>query len=290
MRILILGGSGMLGHRLYNHFTDRYETRVTLRRKISDYKDFNMFSDLNSYAGIDVRSIHQLQDVFDDFRPEVVVNAVGIIKQLPSAQENIPSIEINALFPHQLAIICQKIKTRLIHISTDCVFSGEKGNYREEDTADAQDLYGRTKFLGEVGDYGCLTLRTSMIGKELMRKKSLLEWFLSQKGSVKGFKNAIFSGFITQELCRIIEMVVTKYPAASGIYHVSSEPISKYDLLCMLKERLGLQNTIVPDESFVCDRSLDSSIFRREFKYNPPTWDQMIDELCNEITKTAPQS
>jgi len=283
MRILILGGSGMLGHQLYKQLIDRHEVRVTLRQKISAYREFSIFSRQNSYAGLDVRSIPKLNEVFDDFRPEAIVNAVGIIKQLPSAKESIPSIEINALFPHQLAMICQKNNSRMINLSTDCVFSGKKGNYREKDTADAEDLYGRTKLLGEVNQAPCLTLRTSMIGKELLRKKSLLEWFLSQKGPVKGFKNAIFSGFTTQELSRIIEMVVTQYPDASGIYHVSSNPISKYDLLCLIKKKLGLQNEIVPDESFVCDRSLNSNKFRREFGYKPPAWDQMIEELCRVI-------
>ena len=289
MRILILGGSGMLGHRLYNHLKDRHLTRVTLHREISYYEEFNIFNHENSYDSIDVRSIHQLQSVFDDFRPEIVINAVGIIKQLPSASESIPSIEINALFPHKLANICQKNGTRMVHLSTDCVFSGKKGNYREEDIADAEDLYGRTKFLGEVGETPCITLRTSMIGQELLRKKSLLEWFLSQKVPANGFKKAIFSGFTTLELSRIIEMIITQYPAAAGIYHVASDPISKYDLLCMIKEKLELLNPIIPDESFECDRSLDSSKFRREFNYNPPTWDQMIEELCDEISNTAPQ-
>ena len=284
MRVLILGGSGMLGHQLYDHLKDRHVTRVTLRQKISVYKKFNMFSHLNSYAGIDVRSSHQLEEVFDEFRPQVVVNAVGIIKQLPLAQESIPSIEINALFPHKLALICQNNGARMIHLSTDCVFSGKKGNYREKDPADAQDLYGRTKLLGEVGEKPCITLRTSMIGKELIREESLLEWFLSRKESVKGFKNAIFSGFTTQELSRIIEMIVTQYPTASGVYHVSSDPISKYDLLLMIKKRLKLPHKIVADESFVCDRSLNSSKFRRQFNYNPPGWEQMVEELGKDIS------
>jgi dTDP-4-dehydrorhamnose reductase len=123
-----------------------------------------------------------------------------------------------------------------------------------------------------------------MIGKELIRKESLLEWFLSRKESVKGFKNAIFSGFTTQELSRIIEMIVTQYPTASGVYHVSSDPISKYDLLLMIKKRLKLPHKIVADESFVCDRSLNSSKFRRQFNFNPPGWEQMVEELAKDIS------
>ena len=288
MRILIIGGNGMLGHQLFKHVKDRHETRVTLRQEITAYEEYSLFSSLNAYDGIDVRATDQLEEVFDDFQPEVVVNAVGIIKQLPSAHESIPSIEINALFPHQLALLCQKNIARLILLSTDCVFSGQKGNYREEDPADAQDLYGRTKFLGEITEKHCLTLRTSMIGQELSHKKSLLEWFLAQEGSVKGFKGAIFSGFTTEELSRIIEMIVTQYPAASGVYHVSSDPISKYDLLMMIKKGLKLSVKIVADDSFKCDRSLDSGKFRREFRYNPPAWEEMVDELCQDIKHTAP--
>ena len=286
MRILILGGSGMLGHQLFKHVKDRHETRVTLRREIAAYEACNLFNPLNAYAGIDVRATDQLKEVFEDFQPGVVVNAVGIIKQLPSANESIPSIELNSLFPHRLALLCKENNVRVIHLSTDCVFNGKKGNYTEADSTDAEDLYGRTKLLGELREKHCLTLRTSMIGKELIRKKSLLEWFLSQKGTVKGFTKAIFTGFTTMELCRIIEMLAMKYPQASGMYHVSSEPISKYDLLLMIKNGLKLPTDIKPDDSFECDRSLNSSKFRLEFNYIPPGWDQMIEELCKEILET----
>ena len=171
----------------------------------------------------------------------------------------------------------------MIHLSTDCVFSGASGNYREDDPSDATDLYGKSKYLGEVSEQNCLTLRTSMIGNELFRRKSLLEWFLAQKGSIRGFKKAIFSGFTTLELSRIIEMMIVRFPGASGLYHVSSEPISKYDLLNLIKTKLKLPIKILPDESFFCDRSLDSSKFRDEFDYQPPTWEEMVDELSQDI-------
>ena len=286
MRILILGGSGMLGHRLYTYLKDRHKVRVTLRKDISAYKKFNLFSYQNAYPEIDVCSIENLQGVIDDFSPQVVVNAVGIVKQLASAKESIPSIELNSLFPHRLALLCKENNARVIHLSTDCVFTGKTGNYTEEDPADAEDLYGRSKLLGELREDHCLTLRTSMIGKELIRKKSLLEWFLSQRGLVNGFTKAIFTGFTTTELSRIIEMLAIKYPEASGLYHVSSEPISKYDLLCLIKRGLNLPTEILPDDSFVCDRSLDSSKFRRRFNYRPPPWGQMAKELCEEIIQT----
>ena len=286
MRILILGGDGMLGHCLFKHLAEDHKVKVTLRKELRIYDKFNLFFPENSFAGIDVRSIDQLIEVLKYFQPQAVVNGIGIIKQRSSAKEIIPSFEINSLFPHQLATICKNIGARMIHMSTDCVFSGEKGDYREDDPSDAVDLYGKSKYLGEVSEPHCLTLRTSMIGRELSRKKSLLEWFLAQKGSINGFKKAIFSGFTTQELSRIIEMLLLRYPHASGIYHVSSDPINKYDLLSMINSRLQLPIEIIPDESFECNRSLDSHKFRQEFHYNPPTWEQMIEELCKNILET----
>lgn len=281
MRILILGGDGMLGHQLFKFLKDRHEVRVTLRQEIAVYKEFGLFNNDIAYTGIDARYIDRIMEVCADFHPNVLVNGVGIVKQRPTAKEYVPSLEINSLLPHRLSILCKAMKVRLVHISTDCVFSGNKGNYIETDPMDAEDLYGKSKFLGEVHDSHCITLRTSIIGRELTRKKSLLEWFLAQKGPVKGFKNAIFSGFTTRELSRIIEKILIEYPDASGLYHVSSDPINKFDLLTLIKEAMDLQTEIISDEAFHCDRSLDSTRFRREFNYTPPTWETMVDELIN---------
>jgi len=283
MRILILGGDGMLGHQLFKQLKSKHDVRVTLRLDLAVYKRFMLFSMENTYPDIDVRSISKLSEVINDFHPDAVVNAIGIVKQLQEANESIPSLQINALFPHRLALLCKGISARMIHLSTDCVFSGKKGNYVESDFSDADDLYGKTKFLGEVTDSHCLTLRTSMIGLELSRKKSLIEWFLAQKGTVNGYKKVIFSGFTTLELSRVIENLILNYPDASGIYHVSSDPISKFDMLSLIKEGLKLQIEIIPDESIVCDRSLDSNKFRQEFNYNPPSWKKLVSELCEDI-------
>lgn len=283
MRILILGGDGMLGHQLLKHLQPRHEVKVTLRQDLDAYAPFGMFTRENTYDAIDIRSLERLVEVIADFRPEAVINAVGIVKQRPDAKESIPSLEINALLPHRLAVLCKGIGARLIHLSTDCVFSGRKGNYQESDVSDAEDLYGKSKFLGEVHDPSCLTLRTSIIGRELTRKSGLLEWFLAQKGHVKGFRNAIFSGFTTLEMARIIERMLMHYPQAFGVYQVSSEPITKYDLLLLFRKKLGHDVEILPDEIFHCDRSLDSTRFRREFNYSPPSWEVMIEELNSEI-------
>jgi dTDP-4-dehydrorhamnose reductase len=279
VRILILGGDGMLGHQLLKHLQPRHDVKVTLRQDFGAYALFNMFSRENVYDAIDIRSLERLIEVMADFRPEAVINAVGIVKQRPDAKESIPSLEINALLPHRLAILCKGMGVRLIHLSTDCIFSGKKGNYLESDPSDAEDLYGKTKYLGEVHEVNSLTLRTSIIGRELFRHTSLLDWFLVQTGTVKGFINAIYTGFTTLEMSRIIEKMLLEYPDASGVYQVSSDPINKYGLLLLIREKLGLNIEIIPDEVFCCDRSLDSSRFRAEFNYTPPTWPAMIEEL-----------
>ena len=284
MRILILGGDGMLGHRLLRHLLARHAVRATLRQDRAAYARWSLFNRDNSYCGVDVRDTEKLDEVLGDFQPEAVVNCVGIVKQRDEAHDRRTSIEINALLPHRIALLGRAARFRLIHLSTDCVFSGSRGNYAEGDVADAEDVYGRSKFLGEVADDGCITLRTSIIGPELSRKTGLLEWFLAQRGkSVTGFRRAIFSGFTTVEMSRIIETLLVDHPEANGLFHVSSAPISKYDLLVKINDALGLGISIKADESFQCDRSLDSSRFRARFNYRAPAWDAMIAELAGEL-------
>ena len=287
MKVLVLGGDGMLGHELFLQLRSRHEARVTLRQPLAAYTGKGLFSAGNAYAGIDVRAYEALGKVLDDFRPDAVVNAIGIVKQRPESEDAVVSIEVNALLPHRLALSCRRLGARLVHLSTDCVFSGEKGRYGEEDRPDPLDIYGRSKLLGEVSGEGALTLRTSMIGRGLYRKTSLVDWFLAQHGKVQGYRNAIFSGLTTRELSRVIALLLEKHPQASGLYHVSAAPISKYDLLVKLRERLQAAVEIVPADEPRIDRSLDSRRFRRVFAYEPPSWDQMLDELAGEIRKAA---
>lgn len=286
MRILILGGDGMLGHQLFRHLKQRHDVRVTLRLGPEAYEAYRLFDHGSAHHGVDVRQTDGLLQVLADFRPEAVVNAVGIVKQRTEAKEIIPSLEVNALLPHRLALMCRAVGARLVHLSTDCVFSGRKGNYRETDVPDAEDLYGRTKLLGEVSEAHCVTLRTSMIGPELSRKTSLLEWFLAQRGqTVKGFTKAIFSGFPTTELARLVERVLVDVPALHGLYHAAAGPISKYDLLGLIRDRLKLPVTIERDSSFECDRSLDGSRFQRDTGYVAPAWETMIDDMARHMTE-----
>ena len=272
----------MLGHRLYLHLRSGHETKVTLREPMSAYAQFGLFDTSTAYDRVDAMRFETVERAVEAHAPEVVVNGIGIVKQRNVAYEAVPSIEVNSLFPHRLGELCRRQKARLIHISTDCVFSGRRGNYNEDDPTDAEDLYGRSKLLGEISDPPALTLRTSMIGRELHRNVSLLEWFLAQRAPIKGFRRAIFSGFTTIEMARIIEMLIVKFPHTSGLYHVSSAPISKYDLLCLLRDKLGHSVDIRPDYDFHCDRSLDSRRFRGRFGYEPPTWERMADELALE--------
>lgn len=281
MRVLVLGGDGMLGHELYRELRERHETGVTLRQQRKEFTGEHVFT------GVEVRGSRRIEEVISRFRPLAVVNCIGIVKQRPESEEAMASIEVNSLLPHRLAIASREIGARLVQLSTDCVFSGDKGNYREEDRADPSDLYGRSKLLGEVTGEGALTLRTSMIGLGLYRKTSLVDWFLAQKGRVQGYRRAIFSGLTTRELARVLRMILEHHPQASGLYHLSAAPIDKYTLLLKLRERLGRAIDIVPADEPRIDRSLDSTRFRRVFAYDPPAWDAMLDELAGEARKAA---
>jgi len=287
MRILILGGDGMLGHRLLRQLASHHEVRVTVRQPLEAYRAYRLFDRTNTFGEVDACDPAALPEIFGQFRPDVAVNAVGITKRRADAQNGVLSIQVNALFPHLLARVCEARGARLVHISTDCVFSGGKGNYAETDQPDPVDVYGFSKLLGEVIRPQALTLRTSMIGTELARKTGLVEWFLSQRGKmIKGYRKAIFSGFTTAELARLIERLVTSHPEAAGLYHVSAAPINKFDLLSRLNDRLDLGIRIEPDDAVAIDRSLDSTRFRHDFGYTPPSWDAMLDELASEIQQT----
>ena len=287
MKVLVLGGDGMLGHELFLQLRGRHETRVTLRQPLAAYSGRGLFDAGNAFAGIDVRNPAGVESVLAGFQPDAVVNAVGIVKQRPESEDAIASIEVNSLLPHRLALACRPTGARLIHLSTDCVFSGSRGGYREEDTPDPVDIYGRSKLMGEVSGEGALTLRTSMIGLGLQRKTSLVDWFVAQSGRVQGYRNAIFSGLTTNELARVIGNLLEKHAQASGLYHLSAAPISKLELLAKLRERLALNVDLVPVDEPRIDRSLDSTRFRRVFGYAAPSWDEMLDALAGQIRRKA---
>jgi dTDP-4-dehydrorhamnose reductase len=280
MKILILGGAGMLGHRLWFHLRKVHETWVTVRGDISQVPDINEFPKKYILPYVDVLLDDGVKDTITSVRPDLVINCIGLVKQLPLAKDPFSSIALNALLPHRLARICREAGIRMIHLSTDCVFSGKKGNYVESDPADAEDLYGRTKYLGEVAYPLTLTLRTSVIGRELRTRHGLIEWFLMQTETLQGYTKAIYTGFTTDELSRVILNQVIPHPDLTGVYHVSSDPISKFDLLGLVKKAFRRNITILPNENFISDRSLDSTVFRKMAGYRPPAWEEMVDELA----------
>jgi dTDP-4-dehydrorhamnose reductase len=291
VRVLVLGGDGMLGHQLVRTLRERHEVRATFRGGAAGRPDPVALAPEARYPGVDVRQPDTVLAALADFRPEAVVNAVGLVKQRPEAGEAVACLQVNAVFPHQLATLCRAARARLIHVSTDCVFSGRKGSYTEDDVPDAEDLYGRSKLLGEVRDQEhCLTLRTSMIGLEVARKTSLVEWFLAQPGAVRGFTGAIFSGLTTFELARLIDRLLQRHGDLHGLWHVAAAPISKYDLLRHLAAALGRTSLRVePSDEIACDRSLDGSAFRRRTGYEPPPWEAMLRELADEVRRRAPE-
>jgi len=285
MRVLILGGSGMLGHKLWQTLAPGFDTYATFRGEPGLYTHFGIFDESRMLGGVSAEEFDTVERAFARVGPEVVVNCIGIVKQDAAAKNFVASITVNALFPHQLAQACRKINARLIHLSTDCVFSGDRGNYSEVDAPDAQDLYGRTKVLGEVDYENSLTLRTSMIGRELQGNHGLVEWFISQRGKkVHGFKRAVFSGFTTETLAGVIGDIVARRPELRGVWHVASEPVNKFDLLGLMKQALALDIEIEPDETFVCDRSLNGERFRQATGFVPRPWPEMIERMAQDTT------
>jgi dTDP-4-dehydrorhamnose reductase len=285
MRLLVLGGAGMLGHKAFQVLSEQFDTMVTFRRFDDRLRRTGLFADERVIPGVDATDLESVRSALDAARPDCVLNCVGVIKQLEAKTQPKLLIQINALFPHLLAELCAERGTRLIHLSTDCVFSGRKGAYTEDDASDAEDLYGRTKYLGEVSYPGSLTLRTSIVGRELFTNLSLVDWFLSQRGgTVRGYTNAVFTGLTTQALSREIGRVVRAFPELSGIYHVSAARISKCELLLLLRRTYRIDVTVEPYDDFRCDRSLDSSRYRSATGFQPPSWDAMVDEMAQDAT------
>ena len=283
MRLLILGGSGMLGHQLWRGLHAQHDTWVTLRRPVADFAAHNLFDQAKVIQVDDITDDESLGRALDQAKPDAVINCVGLIKQRDEASDEALAVRVNAEFPHRLAKRCSETGARLIHFSTDCVFAGTRGNYTEDDPVDATDLYGQSKHRGEVTGPQCVTLRTSMIGHELGTNLSLLDWFISQQSqTINGFTKAIYSGFTTLEMARIIVRILTRHPTLSGLWHVASKPISKFDLLKLCQIKLGWEGVIKPNDEFVCDRSLNGDRFNEATGYKPPGWEAMISELAQK--------
>lgn len=277
IRVLVLGASGMLGNAVLRLFSQSEGYAVMgSARSASVLRNFPAAMRDSVLCGVDVENMDNLTRLFSVARPDVVINCIGLVKQLVEANDPLAILPINSLLPHRLARLCDVAGVRLVHMSTDCVFSGTKGMYTETDTSDANDLYGRSKYLGEVDYAHAITLRTSIIGHELDGARSLVGWFLAQQGSVKGYKRAIFSGLPTVEIARVIRDHVIPHPELHGLYHLSADPINKFDLLTLVAKTYCKVININADHQLAIDRSLDSTRFRQATGFTPKTWPELL--------------
>jgi dTDP-4-dehydrorhamnose reductase len=288
-KVLILGGTGMLGHTLLTQLSklEHLDVYATVRSLdgLSNWFSADLLKKIR--GNVDADNFDTVIRALASIQPDIVINCIGLIKQLPIASDPLSAIAVNAQLPHRISLICCTAGARMIHISTDCVFDGNKGNYTESDHSNATDLYGRTKFLGEVDYPHCVTLRTSIIGHELKGKYGLIEWFLAQKGRVRGFTHAIYSGFPTIELAHIISEYVFPNPDLKGVYQVSSDPISKYDLLKIVADKYKKDIEIESYGDFYQDRSMDSTKFRNITGYVPPSWQELVDKMYQNFKESS---
>lgn len=283
-RILLLGASGMLGHMLARILAPHH---IVIGTTLSKYNDRSHLGRIlgkeNWIDQVDARSLPVVEKTIHESNPDVTINCVGLIKQKMNSGNNTDAIHINSLFPHQLAQICADTNSRLIHFSTDCVFDGTQGIKLVTDTPNATDLYGLSKLLGEVDDRTSITLRTSVVGRQLYGAESLFEWARSQRGNqISGFTNAIYSGLTTMALSRIIKNVIEDHPNLVGIHQVASSPISKFELISKLNRLLELGLIINPNTDFHCDRTLDGTKFSKSTDIAIPSWDDMLAEFATD--------
>jgi dTDP-4-dehydrorhamnose reductase len=288
VRVIVLGAAGMLGHKLLQRLQADYEVAGTIRESEPDAILRRALSGIELFPSVQANDLSSIERAIDGWKADVVVNCIGIIKQTKAASDPLTSIAINSLFPHQLAHLTAARGVRLLHFSTDCVFSGRRGNYIEDDIPDPVDLYGRSKLLGEVTAPNTLTLRTSIVGRELRGHLGLIDWFLSQRGGrVKGFVRALYSGLTTTAMADLVARLTHAHTKLEGLWQVSGQPITKFDLLQIVNRVYKLGIDIVPDESFVCDRRLDSTRFHKYTGWQSPSWEDMINDMHLDETMYA---
>jgi dTDP-4-dehydrorhamnose reductase len=280
MRILVLGASGMLGSAMMRVLNEKDVGEVFgTVRSANVARFFTPRIAQRLVPGCDVENQDALNKVFAEIKPDVVINCIGLIKQLAEADDPLVALPINSLLPHRLAALCKLGGARLIHISTDCVFDGARGGYLESDVSNATDLYGKSKYLGEVYFPHTITLRTSIIGAELQSTHGLIAWFLAQKERCNGYSKAFFSGLPTVVLAQIVRDIIIPRPELSGLYHVAAQSISKLDLLSLVAEVYGKKIEIVPDDRLVIDRSLNADKLRAETGYVAPDWRELVQTM-----------
>ena len=294
MRILVLGGGGMLGHKVVQRLGHSHQDlwwTLHGRRDDPALDPVPMLRGANAICGFEAMELERVSGLLRELRPDVVINCLGLVKQRSHATDALAAVTINALLPHRIARALRGWNGRLVHISTDCVFSGQRGAYREDDHPDAVDLYGRSKALGESFEPNVLTLRTSMIGRELKHHASLLDWFLAQRGRcIKGFRRAMWSGVTALHLAEVIEVLLRDHPALHGIHHLASTPLSKHDLLSALNDAYDLGVDIVPDDTHRVDLTLVGARFETATGYRCPPMASLIEDLVADPTPYRPLS
>lgn len=280
MTVLVFGASGMLGHKVMQVFAEHNLDAIGVMRGLTTdlQQKIPILKQAFLIGGNDVRNQDDVLSVFKKIKPKIIVNCAGIVK--PRATDPVETIEINSAFPHRIARLSSMIGARLIHISTDCVFSGNSGDYFEDSPADCADLYGRSKLIGEVDYDDHLTIRTSIIGRELGTSRNLLEWFFAQEGDIKGFDNAFFTGVSTRALAEIIVTLCNK-PEVTGLLHVPGTKVNKYDLLCQVKEAFRTKVRIERYSGYKIDRSLASKRIH-SLGIIIPTMETMIKDMAQE--------
>lgn len=284
-RLLILGATGMLGHKLVQCLSEHFDVNATIRGSFDDVERYGIFEKDKIIENVDATNAELLEEVIAKTAPDVVINAIGVVKQVPSAKDVITTLELNSILPQRLAMLSKKLGFRLILFSTDCVFDGGRGMYNEQDTPNALDLYGKSKQLGEVSQENVLTIRSSIIGRELSTSHSLIEWFLSNRGGrVFGYTTAIYSGFPTVVIADILKVLITEQPDLWGIHHIASEPINKFELLELVDEVYDAAVEIEPSDQLVIDRSLDASAFNSLTGFTPEDWPAMIQRMAADTT------
>lgn len=284
MRILIFGAGGMIGHRMFKTLKKQgHEVFGTLKKDLKEYDQFNIFKKSEIVTHLDVLDSKYVIESLNQIQPDVVLNCVGITLRKPEITDEAYCTKVNAEFPHLLDRWCTENKKYLIHFSTDCVFSGKDGPYTEDSVKSATDIYGRTKAAGEVSSAYSLTLRGSMIGLELFGKTELLEWALSQKGqTIKGYSQAIYSGITTNLMGDLVSKIIAKPPFLTGLYQVSSDPISKYDLLVLINKVFNLNMTILKEEAHATSKVLISKKIQNQIGFICPGWNEMLDQILIE--------
>jgi dTDP-4-dehydrorhamnose reductase len=285
MKILIFGIHGMLGHKLIQQLGLNFDAFGTIRGDFDSIARFPIFDRARTIEFVDAADIVSVDAAIRRCKPDLVINAIGIIKQIPSAKNVITALTINSIFPHRLAELGEKYGFRLITVSTDCVFDGVTGNYREDDIPNASDLYGKSKCLGEVTAPNCLTIRTSIIGRELDTCHSLVEWVLSNRRKrIEGFTNAIYTGFPTIVFADIISSLITDHKELTGLFHIASSPINKFDLLMLINQYYEAGIEIVASGELKIDRSLNAERFNEMTGYRPPNWEEMVRRMASDPT------